>query len=168
MSDFNGRAFLSYSATLTSESLHLFTDASKSGFGGIFGRRYFMGSFPEAWSILDIQCLELYPIFMVLTLHASKLSNAFITLHCDNAPLVSNLNKLTSRNKQVMRFLRPLVLTLLRNAITIRAIHIPGINNVISVKLSRGQVPHHLLREEGLLDTPLRIPAYLLPANCMI
>ena len=98
-------------------------------------------------------------------LKAPELTNSYINLHCDNAPLVVNLNTQTSRNPQVMRLLRPLVLTLLRYAITIKATHIPGIDNHISDKLSRGQVPHRLLREGGFRSTPLQIPAYLLPAN---
>ena len=102
---------------------------------------------------------------MFITLKAPELNNSCFNLHCVNAPLVVILNTQTSCNPQVMRLFRPLVLTLLRYAFTIKATLIPGIDNHISDKLSRGQVPHRLFERGGFRSTPLQIPACLLPAN---
>lgn len=46
---FNGRAFFPSGVEHTSHSLHLFTDASNLGYGGVFGTKWLYGTFAEHW-----------------------------------------------------------------------------------------------------------------------
>ena len=68
LAGFNGRAFFLDDLWVTSTTLELFTDAAGSkGYGAVFGRKWFYGSWPESWSSLNITFLEFFPI--VLALH---------------------------------------------------------------------------------------------------
>ena len=74
-SNLNGHSLLSFQNTETSDSLHMFTDGSKCGYGGTFLDKYIVGIFPPCWQSQDIQFLELYPIFTLIHLLAHKLSH---------------------------------------------------------------------------------------------
>ena len=89
LKNFNGRSLLSFRDTETSDSLHMFTDSSKSRYGGTFLDQYIVGIFPPSWQSHDIQFLELHPIFILITLFAHKLSHSHITFHTLNQAVAS-------------------------------------------------------------------------------
>ena len=144
------------------------TDSCPNGYAGICHPLWFQGTFPGKWRDFDIQFLELYPIFLLITLLAEKLKGERILVLCDNQPIVHTLNKLTTKNKRVMRLIRMLILVLLKNNIVIFAKHIPGKQNVISDFLSRHQATPQFLRHHGLSPRPLIIPNALRPQNFKI
>ena len=55
---FKGKAFFPSGITHTSLSLHLFTDASNLGYGGVFGSKWFYGSFDKLWLDYHISVRE--------------------------------------------------------------------------------------------------------------
>ena len=162
---YNGITIISPKTFVNSNELHLFSDSSKSGFGAVFGSRYLYGSYPPAWKNLDVQVLELYPIFILVNVFAKKFSNLRIDFHCDNSSVVSAINKQTSKNKDVMHLLRPMVLLMLENNITFRSQHIPGNLNTLCDLLSRNQVTAELLEAYGMDKNPTTVPQHLLPHN---
>ena len=66
LSKFNGRNLLAFSNVWSSSELHMFSDSSKSGYGASFKTKFFYGDFPMSWTSLDIQVLELFPIFLLI------------------------------------------------------------------------------------------------------
>ena len=52
---------------LSNKTLDLYTDATKSkGFRGVYVSRWFYGSFPDDWKVMNIMTLEFYPIILAL------------------------------------------------------------------------------------------------------
>ena len=109
--------------------------------------------------------LELYPIFIMLSIFAKQLANTHVVFHSDNLDNVYILNKKTSGNDSVMHIVRPIMLVLLVNNINLTARHIPGKNNILCDVLSRFQVTGKLLKESNMQPHPLQIPTHLLPEN---
>ena len=129
LSYFNGKALLTSKVKLTSEEINFFSDSCESGFGAVLGKEYIQGVFPPKWKHRGIQFLELFPIFIMVELFAPQLAHKSITFYSDNIAVVGSINKLSSRNKNVMRLLRPMVLQLMIHNIKFDAKHIRGVNN---------------------------------------
>ncbi len=65
----------------------------------------------------------------------------------------------------IMSIVRPLVLALIRFNIHLRAIHVPGVNNVICDNISRLRISANDLVDLGMDEKPTIIPAYLQPGT---
>ena len=166
METYNGKAILTPRVSLTNEDLRFFSDSSKVGFGACFRNKYIQGKFPKKWEIprRNIQFLELYPIYIMVEIFASQLSNKAIVFVTDNHALVGSLNKMSSKSKQVMKLLRPMVLVLMRNNILFSAEHIEGKLNVFCDKLSRFQMPQELQSHPADWER-VPVPRHLRPSN---
>ena len=162
---YNGITMIRCPSHADSHSVHLFTDASKTAFGGTYGTFWIQGTWPEAWKSEDITVLELYPIYLIVCMFKQKIANSDITFHCDNSAICAIINKQTSKHKTIMNIVRPLVLTLLLHNITFRARHIPGVHNTLSDAISRLQVTPEMLRHYGMRPLPTTIPEPLKPEN---
>ena len=167
---FNGKALLRFSPERcpASVSVSVATDASLKGFGGHWGTRYIMGEFPKEWVSLDIEALEMYAVLATVGSYSEDFKDRVVLLHCDNEALVHCLNKLTSKNRRVMLFMRPYVLLLLSKNIMVRAVHIRSEDNVISDSLSRLQVAKTRELLPGLALRPTRVPDHLQTKNWVI
>ena len=105
-----------------------------------------------------------FPIYVMVELFAERLANKAIWLITDNEALVWTINKQSSKNKYVMRLLRPMVLVLMRNNITFSAEHIQGKRNLFCDKLSRFQVPEEMLVNPSPWKR-LPLPRHLQPGS---
>ena len=143
--------------------LKMGSDASKKGFGGFLGPDCIAGSFPKDWQSLTIEALELYPILVLVGTFEERLRDKEVVVACDNLPLVHCLNKMTSRNRQVMALMRLLVLVLMRANATLRAEHIRSHDNWLADVLSRHQVTGEWLRRHGMASELTPIPPSLTP-----
>ena len=94
-----------------------------------------------------------------------KLTNSKILFHCDNIAVVSIVNNQTSKDKLIMKLVRPLVLLLLQFNINFKAVHIAGVKNVLADAISRYQVDNKMLEMYGMQEKPLDIPETLKPTN---
>ena len=62
LEEFNRRSFFFSDVWETSQTLQLYTDSAGSiGFGAVFGRHWFYGSWPDLWKTYNIALLELFP-----------------------------------------------------------------------------------------------------------
>ena len=165
LGEFNGRGLLSYDPPLSSADLHMYSDSSLSGYGATLGSHFVVGTFPASWGGVDIQTLELFPILGLVLTFADQLAGKSIVMHCDNLGLVHMLNKQTSKSVSVMTLLRPLVLSLLKNNILVKAIHIPGVENSLCDLLSRQRAGPEVLRLYGMDDHPTPLLPAILPEN---
>ena len=88
----------------------------------------------------NMSILELIPIVMALYIWVEEFAQKQILFHTDNAALVSIINKRSSKDKLIMKFIRPLVLIIMRHNVQIKAMHIEGAKNNIAYSLSRFQM----------------------------
>lgn len=167
LNNYNGVTMFHEPGLFTAEGLHCYTDAAKAGFGIVFGSHWAYGSFPERWAKYNICMLEAYPIMVVFYLFAPLLANKRVTLHTDNEALVRVLNKQTSKHPGTMVMVRHIVLQAMLHNIIFRALHIPGLENVLSDPLSRLQPDLFKSRAIELgkeMDAdPTRVPDWLTP-----
>ena len=159
----NARALFRFVTGSDGPEVRFGTDASLRGFGGVLGSDCIAGRFPSSWGAVNIEALECYPILALVGTFADRLRNRAVVAVCDNLPLVHCLNKLTSKNDDVMWLMRPLVLLLMRYNITLRAEHIPTKANGVCDYLSRHQVSGSWLRRHGKAPELSAIPADLRP-----
>ena len=161
LTGFNGKSFFLEDTWYSSEKLHLFTDASGAiGFGAVFGSKWCYGAWPA------IALLEFYPIVLSLSLWGSEMQNRCILFFTDNEALVHVINKQSCKDKELMFFVRKLVLVCLQNNIVFKAKHIRGINNTLADSLSRLQIQKfRLLAPVHMDQTQTEIPLYLQPQN---
>ena len=100
LSKFNDIFLFDYDPWVTSECIHLFTDAAGSkGYGGVLKPHWFYESWPSQWHSYSIAFLELYPIMAAICVWADKLCNKRIIMHTDNKALESIINKSTSKHQ---------------------------------------------------------------------
>ena len=165
MHSFNGKTFIRPIFPTFADDANMCSDASKQGYGATFGTSWIQGNWPEDWRELDITVLELYPVYMLVTVHAHKLKNSHIIFRCDNQAVVEILNKQSSKHKFVMKIIRTLVLVLLQNNIILRAVHIPGKTNILCDSLSRQVANPAMLSQFGMQPYPTPVPSKLLPQN---
>ena len=100
LTQFNGKSFFLDFVWLSSDMIHLYTDASGSlGYGAVFGRNWLYGAWPKRWSSLNIVILEMFPIVISVEIWANRLANKCVTFHTDNQALVEVINKKTTEDK---------------------------------------------------------------------
>lgn len=143
---FNGVTSYQLVNWTTDFDLHLFTDSAGCpdlGCGAVFVSHWAYMLWPQEWKnssiFKQVTFLELVPIVMAFTIWANQFQGKKIILHTDNKALVSILNSKTSKSKQIMHLLRPLVLQGLLHNILFKGVHIEGIKNVKADSLSRQQ-----------------------------
>ena len=155
---FNGKQLLSEQRWLTSDTLHLHTDASGTlGFGATFETHWFSGTWPQTWLGYDITFKELFPISLALEIWGHQLRNGCIVLHTDNEAVVHIINKQSCRVPVIMSLVRREVLASMKYNILLHAQHIPGKYNLLPDLLSRLQIAEFkaMAPHMDLLPTPI-------------
>ena len=166
LDNFNGRAFLLSDRWDNFFRLDLYTDAAASkGYGAIFGKHWFGGTFPPGWKDFNITFLELFPIVLAVHIWGSHMSNRGVLFFTDNSALVDIINKQTSKHKSVMVLLRDLVLSCLSYDILFRAQHVPGLQKSQADNISRFQVESFKELAPDADEFPTTVPTNLLPEN---
>ena len=160
-----GKTFLSAIPAFKPFTATIQSDSCLAGYAGVCHPNWFQGSFPQKWSDFDIQFLELFPIFLMISLLANQFTGKRVLIICDNQPIVHTINNLTSKNKRVMNLVRMLALLLLKCNISLSARHVPGKNNKLCDFLSRHQATPHILERHHLSPHPLPVPNALRPQN---
>jgi len=141
LESFNGRTFFLEDKVLSSDYLALYTDASGSiGYGAVLGSKWFYGGWPEHCKSFNIATLELYPIVVSVAIWGHMWRNKTVRFYTDNQALVPVINKLSSKEPNIMRLIRKLVLLGLKFNICFSAHHVPGKSNILADRLSRFQV----------------------------
>lgn len=170
LSGFNGKSFFLDDTWYSSERLNLFTDASGViGFGAVFGSKWCYGAWPASWINRNIAVLEFYPIVLSLLLWGSEMQNRCILFFTDNEALVHVINKQSCKDKELMFFVRKLVLVCLECNIVFKAKHIRGIHSTLADSLSRLQIQKFRLLAPAHMDMmQTYIPPCLQPQNWQI
>lgn len=120
--------------------LQLYTDASKSFGGGVvFGNDWFYFKWPPHFADdKSISYLEFIPIVLSVFVFANRLTGIKLTLYTDNEALVAIISKKTSSDPFILSLLRKFVIQCVSLDLEIHASFVPGKENVLADKLSRG------------------------------
>ena len=146
----------------------VYTDASTSvGFGCMWGSSWFSGSWPYGKKC-NIAVLELYPIYVVLTLLSLDFSDMAINIFTDNMAVTNILNKLYCKDKSLRKMMRKISEICMGRNIRIIARHISGELNVGADLLSRGLIEKFFQTYPTMNRVPVKIPQYLQPQNSSV
>lgn len=141
--NWNGISFFYNDQIETSATLKFFTDAAPSiGFGGFFNNQWFADAWPKELQSITLNAhstalLELYPIVVACILWGRRWPRKQILAYCDNEATVKIINKGRSFVPSINRLVRRLTWICVTKNFTLRAVHIPGLNNRIADSLSR-------------------------------
>ena len=167
LAGFNGRSFFLSVDWTNSHHLKLYTDASGAiGFGAVFGKHWCYGEWPTSWRHRNIAFLEFYPIVLSLYLWGHLIKDQRVLFFTDNEALVHVINRQTCRDKDLMFFVRRLVLVCLKYNIYFKSKHVPGLQNKLADSLSRLQLQtFRQLAPAYMHKEPTVIPPHLQPLN---
>ena len=125
---------------VTSVSLSLFTDASGSGFGAVYGKYWFSVPWPESFLVYHINIRELFAIVAAVCSWGSAWRNQQILFYTDSLSITQVWRSGTSSDRTIMTLVRFLFLFTARLNINVLMQHIPGHSNAAADALSRLQV----------------------------
>ena len=165
LNNYNGRTFFRTQGIINSDAINMCSDASKLGFGATFERYWIQCKYPVNWSLKDITVLELYPIYVMLSLFGHSIKNTTVLFLCDNYAIVNIINKQSSKDTSLMDLVRDIVLVLMKHNIHLVSRHIPGRQNTLCDKISRLQNVTGHLKKASMNLHPTPIPHNLLPEN---
>jgi hypothetical protein len=123
---FYGKAFFPSGLSHSSSSLHLFTDASNSGLGCTFRRKWFFGKFTPNWFQYHISVREFLPIIIALEIWSVTFQNSSVVIHCNKSAVVHVINKTSSKDHHLMKLMRRSMILSLKYDIHFSAKHFPG------------------------------------------
>ena len=143
---------------ISSESLNLFTDASNTGFGGVFHKEWFTCQWPESFSQFHINMKEAFAIYAAISTWAHLLHNKQILVFCDNLAIVSVWNSGSCKDPNIMKVIRALFFTCASHNINVLTKHIEGKSNNLADALSRSQVQQFRIEHPTANPNPSPIP----------
>ena len=117
--------------------LTIYSDASNSGWGGTCNGVRTNGLWSSAEKQLHINCLELKAAFLVLQAFTKDRGSCVIDLFSDNTTTVVCINKMGSTKVQCNAITRNLWLWCISRNIWVKALHLPGSDNIAADKESR-------------------------------
>ncbi len=116
----------------------IMTDASMTGWGAVFEGRPASGEWTGEFLSWHINCLELRAVFLALMYFLPVLGGYHVIVRTDNMAVVSNINRQEgSRSRTLDRLARRLLLWSQDKFLSLRAVHVPGILNLVADFLSR-------------------------------
>lgn len=144
---FNGEVFIPEDCWYSSDTLKLYTDSSGNaslGCGAFFDNCHWAQfRWPHSWKntalLKNMSFLELVPVILALFIWAPNLKNKKVVFYMDNQSLVSIVNKRTSKDKFIMKLIRPLVYLTMYNNIQFKCRFLEGYRNEIADSISRFQ-----------------------------
>jgi hypothetical protein len=120
----------------------VFTDASNLGWGALHKGTPASGLWLSAEQSLHINCLEMKAVGLALNAFLSSLRGHHVLVRTDNMSVVAYINHQGGvRSGGLHAMARDLLLWAQNNLSSLRAAHIPGIQNLGADMLSRGNTP---------------------------
>ena len=161
----NGVSYLQQ-PPVSSDDIHLFTDASALGIGGVFGNQWFavaieqfrsISWFPSQDAPFDINFWELLALLVAFFTWSDHFRDKQVIIHTDNMPLVYVWSR-GSRNPVIMRLVRALFLRTAWFNSNLLLRHIPGQDNSLADSLSRLQVTRFFTLHPTADGSPTQLP----------
>ena len=124
---------------ILSSDIHLFTDASKIGFGAILGNAWLQSQWDQRTSKWSIDTQEMFAIIVAASTWGYKWAGKRIVFVTDNLPITQIWDIGTTKSVELMGLVRKLFLIAARQDFSISLKHIPGFLNPIADAISRFQ-----------------------------
>lgn len=163
LQNYNGITFFRSANIIDSKIVNMCSDASKMGLGATFQSSWLQTRYPSTWADMHITILELYPVYIMISMFGPNIQNSNIIYYCDNIAVCHIVNKLSSKHKFIMKIVRSLVLKLVKFNIYLKCRHISGVSNFVCDKISRFQQTPAILEAAGMNLTATPIPQNLQP-----
>lgn len=129
------------------EEVHIYTDASKTGWGGVFSETpreekhhhlTSIGQWSQEEKEFSSNFRELKAILMTLKDHAKELSEKRVVVHSDNTTAISQINRQSNpKHLHLIKLTKEIWNLCLRNRIKLRTEYIPGEENRTADAMSR-------------------------------
>jgi hypothetical protein len=153
----------------TSATLQLYTDGSGIGFGGTFGTKWFSEIWTDEWKDYHISVnkgnnkitelrTKVFPTVVAVTIWGQVMANKKVRFFSDNMAVVQVINKQSAKDRNIMTLLRLFIFHCLKFNILFRVKHVPGIDNVLSDKLSRLQIAECHRLAPQMDQFPVEVP----------
>ena len=117
-----------------SDKICFYAAASSIGYVAVFGTKWFAGKWPVSWKKFHITLMELYPTVAAVETWGHHLRNHCILFFSDKQAVVEIINKLSSKESNIMNLVHRLTLTAMKFNFLFRAKHIPkhipGVHNI--------------------------------------
>ena len=126
------------------QELQLFTDASNSGFGAVYGNQWFSSPWPEKFKSYHINIKELFAIIAAVFTWGLQWKDRQILLYSDNMTVCDMWLSTSSKDTTAMFYMRHLFLFAANHNFNLLIKHIPGRHNTLADLLSRLQVQQFL------------------------
>ncbi|KAL2095574.1 hypothetical protein ACEWY4_007722 [Coilia grayii] len=115
------------------------TDASRWGWGATHEGRLVNGQWDSSLQTVHINVLELMAVFLALRHFLPHVENSHVLVRTDNTTVVAYINKQGGlRSPQLHRLARKLILWSQDRLLSLKATHVPGVENRGADLLSRG------------------------------
>ena len=159
----NGTAPLLHPTWTPPSHLHLHTDASRVGYGGMCGTQWFAEQWPAAtlaWT-RDMSWMEMIPILAACALWGPNWAGLRVTFHCDNSGVVGACAKGWSHDPCLMSLLRQTTYLAATHSFLFRVQHVAGHDNATADALSRLQLYRFRTLQPAAHRTPTPVPPSL-------
>ena len=164
LDQYNGKIMFLNERFLSSKTLALYTASVQSiGYGVICNTKWFFGVFPSSWHSFNIPFLGLYPIVLAVNLWGSLWKNHCILFCTDNDSPTFIINRQSSKDTDILKLVRCMVLACLHNNISDKAHQ--GPKNVLADALSRQKLDKFKQLSPHSSPTPTQVPSYLHQEN---
>ena len=150
---FNGKSFILEDRPVSA----VYTDACTEGGGGHWGSNWFYVNWDIDWPVassMHINEKEVMSAALAVHFWGSSWANKKVYIFSDNMTTVASVNKGTSRNGVVMSAIRYLFLQSALYNFKLKAIHIPGKNNIKADVISRLHEPKAFWSMDNPMCTP--------------
>ena len=138
---------------------HMYTDASGSwGSSAWFLPHWFQIQWSAETPLPSIALKELSPIVMATAVWGPQWSGSLVLCHCNNATVVTQVNRLHSRDPKASHMLKCLAFLQAVYDCQVRAIHVAGVNNHNADALSRNRVGPVLASHSQASPNPTQVP----------
>jgi hypothetical protein len=128
----------------TSVDMHMYTDASGRGIGGVCGDLWFLDYLTPAEQSRSIAWRDLLAVVVACRSWGDFLTGRRLLLFCDNESVVSIVNSGDSKCPLVMTLVRSLFYIAVKFNFDIRLQHVAGVDNTAADLLSRGELSQFL------------------------
>ena len=140
MPQWNRRSIIPDCFEISNEDFTLFTDASTSGFGAIWGNAWIQDTWHDNTSSWSIDTKELFAIYAAAVTWGDTWAGKRIVFNTDNLPITQAWQSGTSKSKPLMCILRKTFLLAAKKGFSLSLKHIFGIYNSVADALSRFKV----------------------------